>query len=331
LDYAEFMENQKGIILVSLTPDRQIPHIKEQLQAAGEDREVLLTMEPAKIEPFLDRIEIAMGDVPFSLLSRMPNLRWVQLWSAGADFLQRFSGLKEKPFHLTTASGIHGQQLTEHTFGLILAWNRNFPAAFAAQKRHEWLAVTDQLMGDLSGKTMLILGYGLIGERIARAALAFEMKVTGLRRTPSKGGAPGGIRLESSSSLRDFLPEADYVVNILPSTPDTRHYFGEAEFGRMKQSALYVNVGRGITTDEAALITALKSKRIAGALLDVTEQEPLPAGSPLWDMDNVIITSHYAGRHPEYSRLALDVALENMGRYIRGEPLKNLVDKNKGY
>jgi phosphoglycerate dehydrogenase-like enzyme len=272
-----------------------------------------------------------MGDVPFSLISRMPNLRWVQLWSAGADVLQHFPDLKEKPFRLTTASGIHGQQLTEHTFGMMLAWNRNFPAAFAAQKRREWLAVTDQSLRTLQGKNMVILGYGVIGEQIARTALVFGMKVTGLRRTVSKGGAPDGVRLESSARLRDFLPEADYVVNILPSTADTRHYFGEAEFCLMKPSALYINVGRGATTDEEALIKALASKRLAGALLDVTGREPLPEDSPLWGMDNVILTSHYAGRHAEYSRMALNVALENLGRYIRGEPLKNLVDKSQGY
>jgi phosphoglycerate dehydrogenase-like enzyme len=324
-------EKQKGVILVSLSPGRLLPDMEKRLREAGEGREVFFSQHKAEAEPFLDRIEIGMGDLPFSLIPRMPNLQWVQLWSAGADFLQRFPGLKETPFRLTTASGIHGQQLAEHTFGMILAWNRNFPAAFAAQKRHEWLAVTDQSLYDLSGKTMLILGCGAIGERIARAALVFGMKVTGLRRTVSKGGAPGGVRLESSEKLGDFLPEADYVVNILPFTAETRHYFGEAQFGRMKQSALYINVGRGATTDEAALIQALSSKRIAGALLDVIEREPLPADSPLWDMDNVILTSHYAGRHAQYSRMALEVALENLGRYVRGEPLKNLVDKNKGY
>jgi phosphoglycerate dehydrogenase-like enzyme len=321
----------KGVILVALSPDRLLPDMERRLREAGEGREIFFSQHKAEVEPFLDRIEIAMGDIPFSLIPRMPNLRWVQLWSAGVDALQRFPDLREKPFQLTTASGIHGQQLAEHTFGMILARNRNFPAAFAAQKRHEWLETRDQGMADLSGKTMLILGYGVIGERIARTALVFGMKVTGLRRTVSKGGAPQGVRLESSEKLGDFLPEADYVVNILPFTPETRHYVGEAEFRRMKGGAVYVNVGRGGTTDEAALIQALASKRIAGALLDVTEQEPLPPDSPLWDMDNVILTSHYAGRHAEYSRLALNVALENLGRYVRGEPLKNLVDKTKGY
>ncbi|MDR1277615.1 MAG: D-2-hydroxyacid dehydrogenase [Treponema sp.] len=327
----EIIEKQKGLILVSLSPDRLVPNITELLREAGENRPVLLSTKAAEIEPVLDQIEISMGDPPFALLSRMPRLRWVQLWSAGADLIQRFPELRDLPFRLCSASGIHGQQLTEHVFGLILAWNRGFPAAFAAQKRREWLNTEDRLIRVLSGKTMLILGFGAIGEQIARTSLVFGMTAIGLRRTPSKDSAPPGVRLESAEKLRDFLPQADYVVNILPATPDTRHIFGEPEFCRMKPEALYINVGRGATTGEAALIKALESKQIAGALLDVTEQEPLPAGSPLWDMDNVILTSHYAGRHPEYGRLALDLALENLGRYVRGEPLKNPVDKNRGY
>jgi phosphoglycerate dehydrogenase-like enzyme len=324
-------EKQKGIILVSVSPDRLLPNITELLQEAGENRPVLLSLNPAEIEPFLDQIEIGMGDVPFALLSRMPRLRWVQLWSAGADIIQRFPELKDKPFQLCSASGIHGQQLTEHIFGMILAWNRGFPEAFAAQKRHEWLNTEDRFIRVLPGKTMLILGFGAIGGQIARTALAFGMTVIGLRRTLAKGSVVQGVRLESAEKLRDLLPQADYVVNLLPATPETRHIFGGAEFCRMKPEALYINAGRGASTDEAALIKALESKQIAGALLDVTEQEPLPAASPLWDMDNVILTSHYAGRHPEYGRLALEAALENLGRYVRGEALKNLVDKNRGY
>jgi phosphoglycerate dehydrogenase-like enzyme len=320
-----------GMILVSLSPDRLLPGMEQMLREAGGGREVFFSRHKAEVEPFLDRIEIGMGDVPFSLLSRMPNLQWVQLWSAGADLLQRFPDLKEKSFRLTTASGIHSPQLAEHTFALILAWNRAFPAAFAAQRRHEWLATTDQSIAVLPGKTMLILGYGVIGKQIARTALVFGMKVTAIRRTLSKDRAAEDIRVESPDKLGELLPEADYVVNILPATPETRHFFGEAEFGLMKPGALYLNVGRGATTDEAALTRALQSKRIAGALLDVTEKEPLPADSALWDMDTVILTSHYAGRSPEYSRLALELALENLKRYVRGEPLKNLVDKNRGY
>jgi phosphoglycerate dehydrogenase-like enzyme len=178
---------------------------------------------------------------------------------------------------------------------------------------------------------MLILGYGAIGEQTARTAQVFGMQVIGLRRRIAESSTEQGIRLEPAGKLRELLPQADVVVNILPHTQDTVNLFGKAEFAAMKKTALYVNVGRGATTDEEAMIGALKNKTIAGALLDVTQKEPLPQDSPLWDMENLILTSHYGGMHPDYSALALELMLENLGRYIRGEPLKNLVDKNVGY
>jgi phosphoglycerate dehydrogenase-like enzyme len=261
----------------------------------------------------------------------MPHLAWLQLWSAGADQLQRHPELKTHPFILTSTSGIHGAQMAEHIFALILAWNRSLPAALEAQKRHEWRPFSGYPVGALNGQRMLILGYGAIGEAVARTALAFGMNVTGLRRSASKNGTSPEITIERASRLRKLLPAADYVVNILPATPETFHLFGKAEFDLMRQSALYINAGRGSTTDEAAMIEALKSRRIAGALLDVTETEPLPSDSPLWDMDNVLLTSHYAGMHPRYGDLALDLALDNLRRYDRGEPMRNVIDKERGY
>ncbi|MDR1175612.1 MAG: D-2-hydroxyacid dehydrogenase [Treponema sp.] len=323
---------KNGIILFSMEADR-IPHgAAEKIREAGGGRDLLVTLDDRIIEENLDRIEIGFGDVPFHLLARMPRLAWVQLWSAGADRLQQFPELKDLPFVLTSTSGMHGQQLAEHTFGLILAWNRSFPRAFEARKRKEWLRVNDSETAILEGKNMLILGYGRIGEMMARVAGAFNMKVTGLRRNPgrSAAGLPG-VKVAGMEKLCELLEEADLVVNILPATPETRHIFGAAEFGLMKQGSLYVNVGRGSTTDEAALTEALKTRWIAGALLDVTETEPLPPSSPLWDLDNVIISSHYAGMHPCYGKLALEIALENLGRYVRGEALHGIVDKNLGY
>jgi phosphoglycerate dehydrogenase-like enzyme len=317
------------MILLSLHPFRLLSEFRELVEAAGDGRELLISRDKAEIEPFLEQIEIGMGDIPFELIPRMPNLKWLQLWSAGADVLQRFPVLKELPFQLTTTSGIHGRQIAEHLFAMLLGWNRCLPAALAAQRKRQWLFIKDPQLAALSGKTMLIAGFGAIGRTIARIAQAFGMEVIGLRRRPAK--AEDGVRLEDACGLRDLLPLADYVVNILPATPDTRHFFGSAEVARMKNSAVYINVGRGATTDEAALAGALGAKRIAGALLDVTEIEPLPGDSPLWDLDNIIITGHYAGCHPEYSRMAMAVALDNLDRYKRGEPLKNLVDKIKGY
>jgi phosphoglycerate dehydrogenase-like enzyme len=306
--------------------------VVEKIRAGGDGREVVITPEKKDVEPLVDKIEIGFGDVPFSLVSRMPRLQWVQLWSAGADWLQRYPELKGLPFKLTTTSGMHRQQITEHVFGMLLAWNRRLPQAFACQSRREWRKIPLEELSVLEGKTMLILGYGAIGAGIAQAALVFGMPVIGIRRSgPPVPREEGGVTVVSVSKLPDQLPLADVVVNILPLTEETRHSFGAAEFAAMKKTALYVNVGRGPTTDQDALLEALKSRAIAGALLDVTEPEPLPKDSPLWDPDNLILTGHYAGFHPNYDALALKIALDNLGRYVRGEPLVNLVDKSAGY
>jgi phosphoglycerate dehydrogenase-like enzyme len=324
------MTAQKGIILVQVNSGRIASDAKERLEQAGDGREVFVTSDREFIEKNLDRVEIYIGELNYAYLSRMSNLRWAQLWYAGVDGMRAYPELRDKPFLFTNAR-IHGPQIAEQVFAMLLAWNRCLPRTLEAKKRHEWLRFTDGSLGTLDGMSLLILGYGTIGERIARIALAFGMEVTGLRRNPGKGGAVAGVRVEPAEKLRDLLPWADYVLNILPNTPATTRIFGAAEFALMKKSALYLNVGRGITTDEAALIAALRSGSIAGALLDVTEQEPLPPESPLWDLDNVILCPHYGGLHPNYRNTILELVLDNLGRYVRGEPLKYLVDKRAGY
>ncbi|MDR1901074.1 MAG: D-2-hydroxyacid dehydrogenase [Treponema sp.] len=340
-------QNERGIILLARPRELLPPDAAERLSRAGEGREVRVSMDKGDIEPILAEIEIGLGDLPFSLIPRMPRLKWVQLWSAGADRLQQYPEVKALPFRLTSTTGMHGPQLTEHIFALLLARNRQLRRAFAAQERHEWRQFLPAELPVLSGKTMLILGYGAIGQSAARAALAFGMRVIGIRRSVPPAEGPGPVAgataeltarppdplltIAASPRLREFLPQADVVVNILPATPETERLFGRAEFAAMGRDALYINVGRGATTDEAALIEALKTGRLGGALLDVTEREPLPPDSPLWDMENVIITGHYAGLRNDYDRFALDIALDNLGRYVRGEPLRNPVDKERGY
>jgi phosphoglycerate dehydrogenase-like enzyme len=324
------MNQDQGLIFIALSPERVSPETLEAFRKTGGGRDVVVSSPGADAEAVLGRIEIALGDVPFSLISRMPRLRWVQLWSAGADLIQGFPELKKLPFKLTTTSGIHGQQIAEHLFGLILAWNRRFPEAFAARSRREWRRIVSGLPV-LSGKTMLILGYGSIGRRVAQAARGFGMEVLGVRRHEPAEKPAGDIRVEAVSKLRDLLPLADIVVNILPHTQDTAAFFGRDEFAAMKKTALYANMGRGATTDEESLIEALRTGGIAGALLDVFRKEPLPPDSPLWDLENLILTAHYSGLRSGYDALAAEIALENLGRYVRGEPLRNTVDKGEGY
>lgn len=306
--------------------------IEDVLRKAGENLEILVTNDKAEVEKALDSIEVAFGDIPFELIPKMPGLKWLQLWSAGADLLQAMPELKTLPFLMTTTSGIHGQQIAEHVFALILTQARKMERSFRNQSGHVWSRPRMSEMSTLRGKAMLILGYGVIGEKVAQAALAFGMKVTGLRRRAGGVSADGlGVTVMPAARLYEALGQADYVVNILPHTADTEYSFGEKELAALKPQAVYVSVGRGKTTRETALVEALKTGRLAAALLDVTEAEPLPEDSPLWDLENVLLTPHYAGFHEDYNALAMEVALENLGRYLRGEPLRNLVDKSAGY
>ena len=322
------MTEQKGMILVQLEAGRMPDGAVERLARAGYGREVLLTEDRELIERNRERVEIYIGEIDYALLTRMPAVSWVQLWYAGVDGMRAYPELTERPF-LFTNSRIHGPQIAEHVFAMILSWNRRLARIFEAKNRREWIRFPIDALGALTGASLLILGYGAIGEHVAGVARAFGMRVTGLRRNPARGAE--GVRVEPAERLRELLPQADYVLNILPYTPATTRLVGAAEFSLMKKSALYISVGRGGTTDEAALIAALRGRSIAGALLDVTEREPLPPDSPLWDLDNLILSPHCAGFRPGYDRMALEVALDNLGRYVRGEPLNYLVDKRAGY
>ena len=177
---------------------------------------------------------------------------------------------------------------------------------------------------------MVLVGIGAIGERTAKVASGLEMRVLGVRRHPNVS-APGVEAMVGPDQLLSLLPQADFVVLTVPLTDETRHMIGETELRSMKPTAYLVNIGRGGTIDEEALIRALQEGRIAGAGLDVFETEPLPESSPLWDMDNVIVTSHYAGLTPLYNERALSIFLDNLRRYRAGEPLHNVVDKELGY
>jgi phosphoglycerate dehydrogenase-like enzyme len=323
------MSDNKGIILVVLPKERFGSSEMEALRSQAEGREIVHITDRSEIEKILDKIEILIGDAPWDLLAEMPNLRWLQTWSAGVDGLIAHPELINHRLIITNTSGMHRDQLAEHIFAMILSRNRYFPKVFAAQQRHEWIHPEGFQTDILTGKTMLIIGYGKIGEQAAIAAKAFGMKVIGIRRRPANPGA--GVRIETMDKLHELLGEADYVVNILPFTNETKGILGKKEFSLFKRGAVYVNVGRGLTNDEDAMIEALKSGRLAAALLDVTAVEPLPKDSPLWDMKNVIITPHYAGTRNDYAKIAAEITVENLKRYNKGQPLEYLVDKKTGY
>jgi len=292
---------------------------------------VVVTNVRAEMEAVLADVEIAAASVPRDLILAAPKLRWYQQWAAGADWLQAHPEAVGRDFVLTSTSGIHAVPISEHVLAMMLMFARDMPRSMRAQLRHEWPKGEGKASTfELPGKTLLVVGLGAIGRRTGQLASAFGMKVIGVRRNPGQQ-VEGVESIVGPGQLHAVLPLADMVLLALPLTEETRHMFGAAELRLMKPTAYLFNVGRGASVDEAALIEALRQRRIAGAGLDVTETEPLPADSPLWEMENVILTPHYSGGMASYNEKALEIFTDNLRRYQAGEPLRNVVDKRLGY
>ena len=320
-----------SIILLYFEPEKLREEWLAQMQATAPDMDVLVSRDRDEIESVLDEIEIAVLSFPRDLLPNARNLRWFQQWSAGADWLLRHPEAVELDFVLTSTSGLHAIPITEHIFALLLAFARRIDRSVRHQTRREWMPYEQkQTVFELAGKTMVLIGVGAIGERTAQVAGAFGMRVLGVRRNPEKN-VPGVERMFGPDRLLDVLPEADCVVVTAPLTSETRKMIGERELRAIKPTGYLINIGRGGIIDESALIYALDDGWIAGAGLDVFEEEPLPEDSPLWDADNVIITAHYAGITPAYDERAMAIFLDNLQRYRDGKPLRNVVDKRVGY
>jgi phosphoglycerate dehydrogenase-like enzyme len=259
------------------------------------------------------------------LIPRAAKLRFIQSIGAGVDQFQR-EGLRAHAIRLASAQGVNERAVAEHAMALILALMRHIPAARDNQRRRQWRAMISdpsRREDELGGKTLLIVGLGRIGSRLAALARAFGLRVIATKRDPSTGAADVVV---ADGRLRELLPQADIVALTCPLTPQTEKLIGEAALAAMKPSAYLVNVARGRVVDEPALIAALTAGRIAGAALDCTVEEPLPEASPLWGFDNVLITPHTAGETRRYEDNVLDLLLENLERLWRGETeLKNQV------
>jgi len=258
------------------------------------------------------------------------SLKWVQTLGAGVEWLLTPEVRRREDLVVTNTSGIHAQPIAEHVFGFVLMFAHQLHRAVRQQSTHNW--DSNALRNDvttLSGATLGVVGLGAIGRRIAQLAGAFGMRVTAFKRTPSD--TPSVDRVFGPGQLAPFLKEAEYVVNTLPLTAQTRGMFGAAEFAAMRSDAIFINIGRGATVQTDALVDALKSGSIAGAALDVTDPEPLPKGHALWGLENVILTPHYSGAHPGYVQRASAIFLENLVSYLAGRPLTNVVDKHAGY
>jgi phosphoglycerate dehydrogenase-like enzyme len=261
-------------------------------------------------------------------LAPQSKLKWLQTWSAGVDSLP-LESLESKNITVTSANGVHAYPISESIFALMLGLTRKIHTYVKNQQEKKWHHSGIKL--EMHEKTIGIIGVGAIGKETAKIAKAFGMKVLGVRHSGRQQEYVD--EMYSTDQVDMVLPNCDYVVVTLPLTKDTKHLFDSKKFDLMKSSAFFINIGRGEIVVEEHLITALQNGIIAGAGLDVFEQEPLSGDSPLWEMENVIITPHTAGSTEHYNQRVIEnVLIPNLRNYISGTlPSVNHVDFSKGY
>ncbi|NOG71763.1 D-2-hydroxyacid dehydrogenase [Roseicella sp. DB1501] len=262
--------------------------------------------------------------MPPGLLPRMPKLRWAQSLTAGVE---GWLALPDLPpgLALTCARGTHGESMPENILGAILHIAKPYAAIAEAQKQRRW---TRQVAMPLSGKVLGILGLGAIGQEVARLAAAFRMQVIGTRRNP----APlPGIEVLPPAQADQVVERADFLLLLLPATPETEDFIQAERLARMKPGAWLLNFGRGSAIRDADLIAAVTEKRIAGAVLDVFREEPLPESHPFWTTPGILVVPHMGGLHPERDRAVARLFVDNLGRFLDDRPLLQLVNRSVGY
>jgi D-2-hydroxyacid dehydrogenase (NADP+) len=257
-----------------------------------------------------------------------PNLKWIQLTSAGADRLLQ-SGIVGTSVIVTTASGLHATPIGEYVLTVMLMFAKGAPRFLRAQLRREWARF---MPSELYGKTVGIIGLGNIGGEVARLSKAFGCRVLAIRRSAvQRASDEHADEVLPPSGLPYLLRESDYVVLATPLTAETRGMIAGPQLRMMKPTAVLVNIARGPVVVEADLVRALSEGWIAGAALDVFEREPLPPDSPLWDLENVILTPHISGGTEIYNQRAVAIFTDNIRRFLTGQPLRNVVDPSRGY
>lgn len=257
-----------------------------------------------------------------------PNLRWIQATSAGiGQFVKRMGYDQRTNWIFTTASGVHARPLAEFTLMALLMFAKNYRYLEDEKAAHHWARYHAV---ELAGRTLAIIGLGKIGREVARLAKAFDLRVIGTRRNPDMP-TPHVDQLYRPDELDVMLPQADYLVLATPHTTETENMIGPRELALLPQGAVLVNIARGAVIDEPALIAALRSGQLAGAALDVFATEPLPADSPLWDMPNVIISPHSASTADTENAKITRLFIDNLQRYLAGEPMLNVLDTDRLY
>ena len=312
--------------------DPAAPHLR-LLDPLREKAQIVMSLERETLAAALPEADVILngmnvGHILRAVWPAANKVRWVHSLSAGLDGVL-FPELVASPVVVTNARGVFREPLAEFVILGILYFAKHVPRLLAQQRRSEWKQF---YVEEIAGRTLGVVGYGEIGRAAAAKAHALGMRIAALRRRPGLSAHdPLRPKLYSRDQLRQMMADCDYIVAAAPLTPETRGMIGAAELDAMKPTGVIINVGRGPVIDEAPLITALAEKRIRGAALDVFEQEPLPPDHPLWRLDNVLISPHTADQTEDWLQRATQLFVENFRRFVAGEPLLNVVDKQAGY
>ena len=315
------MAQALDILLTGEIDDRRLA----ELQSIAPNARLRYFDKQAEMEAAVADADVVAGQLSKAALGAAGRLKWVHSWAAGPN-TQLYPEFVASPVVLTCSKGNGAIPLAEHAMMLMMMLNRNAMRWVEGQRNRKW---DPFFHGELNGKTVGIIGAGYSGVDLALKAKAFHMRVLGLRRNTQP--TPNFDRMYKREEMHDFLGESDFVVVTAPKTPETENMLGEAEFRAMKPSAYYVCFSRGGVANDDALFKALTEGWIAGAGLDAHGVEPLPADSPFWNAPNTIVTPHNGATTLDTKRRGYEVFAENLKRYVAGQPLVNIVDKQLGY
>lgn len=301
----------------------------DAIRAAGLDGRVAVETLSRKDQPSAEQLantEALMAyEVPPGMLPAMPKLRWAQAMTAGVE---QWLALPDLPasLTLTCARGTHEESMPENIIGALFYVAKPYAMALENQKQGKWVRAVAQ---PLTGKTLGILGLGVISEQVARIAAALKMRVIGTRRAPRP--MENVAEVLPPERTREVLAQSDFVLLLLPATRETDNFMNAERLGWMKPTAWLLNFGRGHLIQDEDLIASVKARKIAGAVLDVFRQEPLPSAHPFWKTDGILVLPHIGGPHPERDKFVARLFVDNLGRFLDGKPLREVVDRRWGY
>lgn len=324
--------DQAERILEVLPDEWELIRVIEEADGSGDG---VSRVTPALLDALRD-VEVYCGfGIPREAFAASDRLRWVHSGAAGVGG-SLHPELRESDVVFTNSAGVHGIPVAEHAVALMFCFARALDQIEASRRAgrlwdRDRIATAPTPVAELTGSIVGVVGYGGIGREVGRRAAGLGMRVWAVKRRPEVGELPEVDRTFGPTELDEVLRASDYLVVATPHTPNTDRLIGARELGLMKESAVLINVARGAIVDEEALINALRKRTIRGAGLDVFDAEPLPEDSPFWELDNVYTTPHVGGVSPNFWARETDLIVENTRRYLAGEDLLNVVDKEKGY